>query len=218
LNANKKRRSVASTYNKERTKSKLIKAVGKILIKEGHQNIRINKIEEVSGVAKKSIYDYFGGLDGLIKAYLDQVDFWKVVEHKLGTKENTELPDISVDFLFNLLKSDFQYFFKSTEMQKIVLWGISEKNKIIRMMNEDSEKLGELIFEKADDKFKGTEVDFRATTAIFVASIYYMVLHSKNNGSTMCGIDISTEAGKNRIFNALCRLINLTYKDPDEKF
>jgi len=218
LKTNKKRGAVATIYNKERTKSKLIRAVGEILVKEGHQNIRINKIEEVSGVAKKCIYDYFGGLEGLIKAYLDQVDFWKVVEHQLGAKENTALPDINVDFMFDLLKNDFQYFLKSTEMQKIVLWGISEKNKTIRMMNEDSEKLGEQIFEKADEKFEETEVDFRATIAIFVASIYYMILHSKNNGSTMCGIDISNEEGKNRIFNALKRLLNLTYKNANDKF
>ncbi|WP_312352554.1 TetR/AcrR family transcriptional regulator [Sphingobacterium siyangense] len=215
---NKKKGSEPTTYNKERTKSKLIKAVGKILVKEGHQNIRINKIEEVSGVAKKSIYDYFGGLDDLIKAYLNQVDFWKFAEHQLVTKENTALPDINEDFMFELLKNDFHYFLKSTEMQKIVLWGISEKNKTIRSMNEESEKFGEQIFKKADEKFKDTKVDFRATTAIFVASIYYMILHAKNNGSTMCGIDISTEEGKNRIFNGLNRLLNLTYKNANDSF
>lgn len=34
----------------------------------------------------------------------------------------------------------------------------------------------------------------------------------------MCGIDISTEVGKDRIFNALNRLLNLTYKDSNDKF
>lgn len=45
---------VPGIYNKERTKSKLIKAVGQILAKEGYQNIRVNKVAEKAGVAKKS--------------------------------------------------------------------------------------------------------------------------------------------------------------------
>ena len=117
-------RYVAKVYDKERTKAKLINAVGKILVKEGFQSIRVNKVAEVAGVAKKAIYEYFGGLNGLIQTYLEQIDFWKIEQRKLEL-EKKPLPEISKDFMVELLKDDFNYFFKSTEMQKIVLWGIS---------------------------------------------------------------------------------------------
>lgn len=210
------KRPSSAIYDKERTKAKLIKAVGKILVKEGFQNIRINKIEKVSGVSKKAIYDYFGGLDGLIKAYLDQVHFWKMVSYQMASKEEAPLPDITEDFMFDLLKNDFEYFSKSAEMQKIVLWGITEKNKTIRALTDESEKLGERIFEKTDEKFYKTDVDFRATIGILVASIYYMVLHAKNNGSAMCGIDISKEEGKNRMLKAMRHLLSLTIPSSNE--
>ncbi|GAB3427890.1 TetR/AcrR family transcriptional regulator [Niabella aquatica] len=211
----KKTRNVPTTYNKERTKDKLIKAIGKILKKEGFQNVRINKVAEIAGVDKKAIYVYFGGLDGLIKAYLRQVDFWQIEKQKLENNNNKELPEITKDFMFELLKADFQYFSQSSEMQKLVLWGISEKNKTIRALTDEREELGEKVFQKADKIFKDTEVDYRASIAILVSAIYYIVLHVKGNGSTMCGIDMSTKEGKERMFKALERYLSFTYKYAD---
>lgn len=205
-------------YNKERTKNKMIRAVGKILVKEGFQNIKINKVAATSGITKKLVYDYFGGMDGLIKAYLKQVDFWKVKEQNLDDRKETDLPEINEDFMFNLLKEDFEYFYSSLEMQKIVLWGISAKNKTIRELTDEREELGERVFEKTDDFFKESNVDFRAISTILISSIYYIVLHAKTNGSKMCGIDMSTSDGKERVLNALERLIKQTYKYANNSF
>jgi len=204
-------------YNKEKTKKKLISSVGKILVKDGYSAIRINKIESVSGVTKKLIYDYFGGLNGLVKAYLNQVDFWKIEESKL-IKDDTS-PDSPTDpqFMSNLLRNDFEYLMKTPEMQKIILWGISEKNKVIKELTNEREKFGERVFNETDKFFSNTEVDYRATIAIFAAAIYYMVLHIKTNGSTMCGIDMSTSEGAERIFTTMKRMLNQTYIYADVK-
>ena len=211
----KKKRNTPATYDSEKTRAKLIAAVGKVLIKEGFQNVRINKVADVAGVAKKSIYVYFGGLDGLINAYISKVDFWQTEKQKLEPNSYKELPDITKDFMFNLLQDNFQYLFKSPEMQKIVLWGISEKNKAIRALTDKRENLGEKIFQKTDRAFKETQVDYRATISILLSAIYYIVLHAKGNGSTMCGIDMGSKEGKERMLMAMERLLSLTYKYAD---
>lgn len=51
--------------------------------------------------------------------------------------------------MFNLLKSDFKYFAASKEMEKIVLLGISERNKTIRTLTDEREELGRKVFEKS---------------------------------------------------------------------
>ena len=43
--------------NKEKTKQKLINAVGKLLRKEGFHAIKINRIAETAGVGKQLIYN-----------------------------------------------------------------------------------------------------------------------------------------------------------------
>jgi len=195
-------------YDKEKTKQKLINAVGKVIVKEGFQNIRINKIERVSGVSKKAIYDYFGGLDGLVTAYLNQVDYWKELKVQKIEDNDADRKAFNEKALFEILKSNLEYFSNSEEMQKIVLWGLSEKNPTIRVLTDQREVLGEKILQEAEESLKEKNIDVRATMAIFISAIYYMVLHSENNGSTMCGIDFSTKNGKDKILDTMQNLLS----------
>ena len=90
--------------------------MGKVLKKEGYTGVRINKVAQVAGVSKKLIYDYFKDFDGLTKAYLEQVDFWHMKELR---NESIEIKQLTRDIIFNVLKSDFEYFQNSIDMQKI---------------------------------------------------------------------------------------------------
>ncbi|WP_447641979.1 MULTISPECIES: TetR/AcrR family transcriptional regulator [Chitinophagaceae] len=198
--------------DKERSNQKLIRAVGKILGREGHKELKINKISTVSGVSKKVIYDNFGTVDGLLKAYFDQVDFWKIKEKDMKVPGMDAIPEITKDFMFNLIRSNFEYFDKSKEMQKLVLWGISEKNKMVNALMDEREALGAKVFAKSDEQFEGSIVDYRAIVAILLSSIYYTVLHSKANSSPMNGIDVSTKEGKERILKSVNQLLEWTYE------
>lgn len=199
--------------DKEKTKQKLINAVGKLLKKEGFQGIKINKVAETAGVGKKLIYDYFKGLNGLIKAYLSQVDFWNKEQWNFQKDTNDFTTHISKEMMFSLMKNDFEYLDKSTEMQKIILWGISEKNKSINSLIEEREEFGRKVFKLTDKDFQGSDIDFRAINAIFVSAIYYMVLHAKSNGITICEIDVSTNEGKERVFNMMEQIFNWCYQE-----
>jgi AcrR family transcriptional regulator len=58
--------------NRLQREQRLIEAVGEIVKKEGFDQLGINKIASTAGVNKMLIYRYFGGLSGLIDAYLRQ--------------------------------------------------------------------------------------------------------------------------------------------------
>jgi len=199
-------------YDKEKTKQKLIKAVGSILIKEGFQHIKINRIEAVSGVSKKLIYRYFGGLEGLIKEYLEQRDFWNIqIKQMEGTSYDTTVP-LEKEEIVSILEQDFRFFEKSPEMQKIILWGISEKNKTLRTIANSRELFGAPVFKKADLVFKDSDIDFRAVSGTIVSAIYYMILHGKILGTTVCEIDITKKEGKERYLNTFKKIIELCYE------
>ena len=166
-------------YDREKTKQKLIAAVGKILVKEGYHKIKINKIETVAGVSKKLIYRYFGDLNGLIKTYLEQKDFWNIELQKNKKIPKTPPQPLEIDELFSVLKSNFDFFERSTEMQKILLWGISEKNKTHKELAMNRELYGQPLLEQLDLTFKNSDIDIRAVLGIFVSSVYYAVTHAK---------------------------------------
>lgn len=199
--------------DKEKTKQKILNAVGKILRKEGYHAIKINKIAETAGVGKPLIYQYFNGLNGLIKAYLTKVDFWNHQREKFANSTLANTGSISKEIILSLLKEDFEYLERSEEMQKVILWGISEKNKTLKTLIEEREAFGKDIFELVDKDFAGTNVDFRAVNAILVAATYYMVLHAKTNGVNMCEIDVGSKEGKQRIFNTFEQILDRCYRE-----
>jgi AcrR family transcriptional regulator len=59
--------------DRAKTEQRLIEAVGQIISTEGYDRIGINRIANRAGVNKILIYRYFGGLDGLLAAYTQQV-------------------------------------------------------------------------------------------------------------------------------------------------
>ena len=58
--------------NRAQTEQRLIDAVGQLLLEEGIEAVRINRIATRAGVNKILIYRYFGGLTGLRDAYMRQ--------------------------------------------------------------------------------------------------------------------------------------------------
>lgn len=197
--------------NKERSRKKFLTAVEKILKTKGYSNLKINNIATTAGVDKKMIYSYFGGLDGLLDEYIRSKDFWSNV-----TTDN-QLSDVLENDGQALTKitlhSQFDIVSKSIELQKLLLWGLSEERKSLRKIKDQQEQNGEFLFETVTDPyFKENSEKFRAIMAILISGIYYLNLYRSHNGSVFCGIDLKTDEGQNKIKEALSFLVDQTYE------
>lgn len=193
--------------NKELTKRKLINAVGEIIRTQGYTGLGVNKIAKKAEVSKKLIYRYFGNVDNLIEEYIVEKDYWTTYAKQIQkiVIDNRESP--LKEIVTHILESQFNYFFTEAEMQKIVLWELSEANPLMRSICNVREQIGSEFFKLTDEHFKNSNINFRGVGALLVAGIYYLVLHAKTNGSTFCEIDINKESGRNEILKAI-KLIN----------
>ena len=63
--------------NKERTKGRLIDAVGRVLENQGYSALTPPKIAKEAKVDKKLVWAYFGEPDRLLEEYILHKDFWK---------------------------------------------------------------------------------------------------------------------------------------------
>lgn len=193
--------------DKERSKQKLINAVGNVLKIKGYSGLTATNISKAAGLSRRLITTYFNSVDDLVETYVRNKDYWteasgnvsKIIEQNQG-RNNKEVIDY-------LLQNQLDYFFNSKEMQKLILWEISEKTKIMYEVCNDRERLGSKVFELADEEFKANDIDIRAISAILVAGIYYMVLHAKSTNTLFCGIDINETEGMNRIKNAISLIL-----------
>ncbi len=72
--------------NREATERALIDACGRLLLRDGADGIGVNNVVAEAGVGKDLIYRYFGGLPGLLKAWLEQEENWPTTDELIGDR------------------------------------------------------------------------------------------------------------------------------------
>lgn len=205
-----KRKPASGTFrNTERSKQKFLSAVGKILKTKGYAGLKVNNIAQLAGVDKKMIYNYFGSLDGLIDEYIATQDFWSNIAVDMA---HTPINDGGKEFSKEIFLSQYDYLSKNKELQKVLLWRLSEERKSLRKLTDEQEESGERLFSQITDPHFGEHAEkFRAVSAVLVAGIYYLNMYAEHNGSVFSGIDLKTDDGRNAVKEAVTFLIDKTY-------
>ncbi len=203
--------------NKERTKIRLLNAVGEILTRDGYTGLRINKIVAQARVDRKTLYEYFGTVDNLIETYIRQKDYWTRLASKTSELLEIHKGDFARELAESILLNQLDFFYNDEEVQQIVRWQISEDNPAIFDICEERERLGVELFKLTDPFFEGTTIDIRALMALQIAGIYTMVLHAKKSRSLFCGIDLNSTDGMDRIKKAISKIVSLTYKEAENE-
>jgi AcrR family transcriptional regulator len=208
-----KKRYQGALNDKDRSKQKLIHAVGIVIQNKGYTGLTVTNISKAAGLDRKLITLYFGSVDNLIEIYVKSKDYWVAAAGNAGNMiENNEGKDTK-RILENLLINQLDYFYGNEEMQKIVLWQISQRSQIMYQVCEEREQLSATFFALTDKELQGTNVDLRAIAGLLVAGIYYMVLHAKTTDSLFCEIDINKPEGMERIKEAISLVLEYAYSN-----
>ncbi|MFD2905769.1 TetR/AcrR family transcriptional regulator [Sphingobacterium anhuiense] len=197
--------------NKSRTMNKLIQAVGIVLKNKGYTGLTVSNITAEAGVDRKLVSVYFGSVNNLIETYIKGKNYWDTINES-AINLLTTAPETSTRLILeNLLLTQLEHFTNDEEMQKIVLWQISENTELMAHVTANREEIYPLLFPKADQELKDQQVDLRAISSILVAGIYYLVLHTKTTNSTFCEIDLTTDQGIGRIKTTIKKILEDTY-------
>ncbi len=205
-----KKRIAGTVRNKEKTKQKLLDAVGQLLYTKGFAGLKVNDIARTAGLDKKLIYTYFGSCDELIDEYVRTQDFWSnVTEQDAGP-----IPDDGgKTFTKTMLSSQFDHVYQSKEQQKILLWGLAENRPSLKKLAQDREDVGALLFQQLTDPHFGEQAErFRAVVALLISGIYWLDIYATTNEATFCGLDLKSDAGRAKIKEAISFLIDKTYE------
>ncbi|WP_158799309.1 TetR/AcrR family transcriptional regulator [Pedobacter sp. L105] len=207
-----KKRYQGESNDKERSMQKLIDAVGETIKTKGYTGLTATNISKTAGLSRRLITFYFNSVENLIETYIKGKDYWVTASGNAGALLESKKTSDTKEILETLLINQLDYFHREDEMQKVVLWQISERSKIMFDIAEEREKLGSVFFDLADPFFQKTDVDIRAVSGLLVAGIYYMVLHAKSNDSLFCQIDINSPEGLARIKKTITAIVDDTYK------
>jgi len=190
---------------------RLIGAVGETLAEEGHHGLGMNKIALRAGVSKPMVYEYFGNQNGLLKAYIGRKDSWLAYFESLELPEDPTTEELK-DCFIKMLQDQFRFFHSDKEMQKLVLWQISEYNPLMRATCEAREREGVRLLELADGHFRKSGISLKAVMGMLVGGIYYTVLHDSAGLGTIAGIDIRNEKEFNTVLKTIEQIIGWTFQ------
>jgi AcrR family transcriptional regulator len=195
----------------EATKKKLLDAVGAIMREHGFTGLKTNAIAKWVGKDKKLIRYHFQGLANLQKAYIKEKDYWPPFFKKFALSNDADALEMEILFV-ELMKENLRFFYGDEEMQKIILWQISEANPVLKSISQAREADGAKLLDRTDPFFRNTNVNFRAVIALMLGGVYYIVLHSKTNNSVVCGMNLNDVKDRDEVLKTIEQLISWSWK------
>ncbi len=174
--------------DKEQTKQRLIDAVGVLLREKGFRHVKVNEIAAEANISKILIYRYFGGLDGLIDAYIKQKDFWITYEFPADLKEN----------LKSRIKQMYDHQIKSMRcdeaFKELHLKELADKKPLSEEVETIREKNGLQLIREVAEFTSRPEEEVAALASVLGGAITYFSLFERMNGE-FNGINLNSESG-----------------------
>lgn len=202
MEENKPRRSRRSKADIE---SGIKNAAGNIILKKGFSGMTVLDIIKQAKIEPITFYNRYKNLEEFYDVFVREYDYWFSDMLKMSRDEAYDRDRYIEIFrnLFECLKDD-------SIMLELLRWEISDSNAVTRRsaMNREVQTLP--LTEIYGNKFKGSDIDFVAVSALMIAGIYYLNLHRKC--SPFCGIDVATDAGRDRLMKAIEALANLLFR------
>jgi len=183
--------------NKEFTKTKLIKAVGRVLAEVGFQQLGVNLVAREAGVDKKLIYRYFHGLRGLVAAYSETVEFWPTAEELLGEDRDRIKTMSSHELMSQFFKQYLQAILRRPLTLEILAWEAIERNELTKVLEEVRVKTALEFFEMMEEE-PPSDVDLTALVLIMAGAVNFLAVRSRIHRS-LGGVDLQSDAGWKRI-------------------
>ncbi len=198
--------------DKERTKLKLLTAVGEIIKEKGYTGLRIAKIVEKANVDRKTLYDCFGTVDKLIETYIKGKDYYLAYEDQAEKLVKQYTNGDANELMKTLLLGQLENFSINKEQQNILMWHLSEDNPLLSDINAKRERIGSIFLKLTDSDFQNTDIDIRARTALLVAGIYLLMLYRKSKQEQFCEIDLNSNEGMERIKASIAQMIDEAFE------
>jgi AcrR family transcriptional regulator len=174
--------------DKEQTKQRLIDAVGVLLREKGFRHVKVNEVAAEADVSKILIYRYFGGLEGLIDAYIKQKDFWITYDFPNDLKGE----------LKNEIKKMYHRQIESMRgdeaFKELHLKELADKQPLSQEVETIREKNGLHLIQKVAEITRRPEGEVAALASVLGGAITYLSLFERMSGGYN-GINLHSENG-----------------------
>jgi len=189
----------------DRTRKKLLEVVGEILKDTGFTGLKTNQIARRLGKDKNLIRYYFQSLYNLQKEFILEKDHWVAFFNKMAIQDQVAGDDVFL-LLTAFIEEHFDNFSQNTEMQKVMLWQLTENSSLLKSIAAFREKEAEGLLNSALP-FIRSDVNFRAMLALLFGGLYFLALQHASGNGPLWGIDSGNERDRKALFDTIEQII-----------
>ena len=187
--------------DRERTKGKILKAVGEVIEQFGTEKVGVNLIARTAGVNKVLIYRYFESVDGLMEQYVKSGEYVST----MGDDYIDNMGNIPAEERAKALTSLMNTFLSDLRERKatrdLLRWEIGTGKT---MLSDARNQIATRIVDKIGDLPNCN--DTSALMAFLTAGIYYMTI-SSDYRERIIDVDLHSDEGWKRITNVIESII-----------
>ncbi|MBI5015337.1 MAG: TetR/AcrR family transcriptional regulator [Deltaproteobacteria bacterium] len=194
--------------NRGSTEQKLLDAVAELVVAGGFAGLGVNAVAKAAGVDKVLIYRYFGGLDGLLEAFVLERDYYANLDrHAEGLSLVRSREDLVV-WARELMVGQYRALREDPVFREIVLWQVTTDSPVTQALAAERERRGTQLLERLRLLLGGEGPDLPAVTALLTGGAYYLALASERS-AVFNGIDLRSDDGRHRIEAAIETVVSL---------
>jgi AcrR family transcriptional regulator len=197
----------ARRKSRVKTELAILTALERLLTKHGFEGLGVNVVAQAAGVSKELIYRYFGGLEGLILAWVEERDYWSMrgidaALKELGVRAGAK----------NMMRQSLIAFLRDLrskpQIQEIRRWEIHSRSPLAQRIAHRREEAGRRFISMVP---KHTTHDLAAIYGVLQAGLCYLVLRSTVLQSYN-GVSLRSGAGWSRFELAIDAILDGVFK------
>jgi AcrR family transcriptional regulator len=193
-------------HDREATQKCLLDACEKLLLQDGPEGIGVNSVVAEAGVGKDLIYRYFGGLPGLIKAWLDQDTNWPTVS-ELTRHDHARFAELAVAEQVKTICRNYVHALRSRPViMRILVSEIMQPTEITIILEEAGDRIGRELYKSL--QLSGSEIsdDVVDVSLVFTTMANYLCMRASTSTNAF-GMDLDDDASWARIEKIMNTLI-----------
>ena len=180
--------------NREATEQTLIDACGYLLLRDGADGIGVNRVVAQAGVGKDLIYRYFGGLPGLIRAWLEREANWPTTEELIG---GDRVAFAKMD-LCDKLKTVWRNYLDAMRARPIIIRVMASElmnpTEVTEVLEQAGDRIGRSLAEIMSDIDDVDQEDVVDLSFVCYTMLNYLCMRAATSPDVF-GHDFSQDAG-----------------------
>jgi AcrR family transcriptional regulator len=204
----KRQKNEVKRKSRVKTELGILRALEELLTRRGFEGLGVNAVAQAAGVSKELIYRYFGGLEGLILAWVEERDYWSIRRIDSAQQELGAGADAKT-MMRHSLKTFLRDLRSKPQIQEIRRWEVHSRSPLARRIARRREEAGRRLISRMP---KDASHDVAAIYGVLQAGLCYLVLRStvlKSYG----GVSLRSAGGWKRFERAVDKILDAVFDE-----